>query len=202
VFQLEGQGMRDTLRQLRPARSKTSPAIVSLYRPGPMDNIPAFVDCKFGRRPIDYLHPTLEPVLKETYGIIVYQEQVMQIAQILAGYSLGEGRPPAPRYGQEEERRRWISSARASSPAPRNAASAPSKPARSSISWTSSRLWLQQEPRGRLCGGFVPDGLAEGERAGRVLRRLDEPRHVQHGQAGGVLPGRQAPGREHPAPRT
>jgi DNA polymerase-3 subunit alpha len=90
VFQLEGQGMRDTLRQLRPGSIEDVTAIVSLYRPGPMDNIPAFVDCKFGRKPIDYLHPTLEGVLKETYGIIVYQEQVMQIAQILAGYSLGE----------------------------------------------------------------------------------------------------------------
>ncbi|MBU2365042.1 MAG: DNA polymerase III subunit alpha [Alphaproteobacteria bacterium] len=90
VFQLEGQGMRDTLRQLRPGSIEDVTAIVSLYRPGPMDNIPAFVDCKFGRKPIDYLHPSLEGVLKETYGIIVYQEQVMQIAQILAGYSLGE----------------------------------------------------------------------------------------------------------------
>jgi DNA polymerase-3 subunit alpha len=90
VFQLEGQGMRDTLRQLRPGSIEDVTAIVSLYRPGPMDNIPAFVDCKFGRREIDYLHPTLQGVLKETYGIIVYQEQVMQIAQILAGYSLGQ----------------------------------------------------------------------------------------------------------------
>ena len=90
VFQLEGQGMRDTLRQLRPGSLEDVTAVVSLYRPGPMDNIPAFIDCKFGRREIDYLHPSLEPVLKETYGIIVYQEQVMQIAQILAGYSLGE----------------------------------------------------------------------------------------------------------------
>ncbi|HYE45064.1 MAG TPA: DNA polymerase III subunit alpha, partial [Caulobacter sp.] len=65
-------------------------ALISLYRPGPMENIDSFVDCKFGRKPIDTLHPTLEPVLKETYGIVVYQEQVMQIAQILAGYSLGE----------------------------------------------------------------------------------------------------------------
>ncbi|MBP6876750.1 MAG: DNA polymerase III subunit alpha [Phenylobacterium sp.] len=90
VFQLEGQGMRDTLRQLRPGSLEDVTAVVSLYRPGPMDNIPAFIDCKFGRKPIDYMHPSLEPVLKETYGIIVYQEQVMQIAQILAGYSLGE----------------------------------------------------------------------------------------------------------------
>ncbi len=90
VFQLEGQGMRDTLRKLRPGSIKDITALISLYRPGPMDNIDAFVDCKFGRKPMDTLHPSLETVLKETYGIIVYQEQVMQIAQILAGYSLGE----------------------------------------------------------------------------------------------------------------
>ncbi|WP_337185424.1 DNA polymerase III subunit alpha [Phenylobacterium sp.] len=90
VFQFEGQGMRDALRQLRPNSIEDVTAIGALYRPGPMDNIPTFVDCKFGRKEIDYLHPMLEEVLKETYGIIVYQEQVMQIAQILAGYSLGE----------------------------------------------------------------------------------------------------------------
>ncbi|MDO8377399.1 DNA polymerase III subunit alpha [Phenylobacterium sp.] len=90
VFQLEGQGMRDTLRQLRPGSIEDVTAVGALYRPGPMDNIPLFIDCKFGRKPVDYLHPSLEVVLKETYGVIVYQEQVMQIAQILAGYSLGE----------------------------------------------------------------------------------------------------------------
>ena len=90
VFQLEGQGMRDTLRKLRPGSIEDITALISLYRPGPMDNIDAFVDCKMGRKPIDVLHPSLATVLTETYGIIVYQEQVMQIAQILAGYSLGE----------------------------------------------------------------------------------------------------------------
>lgn len=90
VFQLESQGMRDTLRKLRPESIEEITALISLYRPGPMDNIDAFVDCKFGRKPVDVLHPLLEPVLRETYGVIVYQEQVMQIAQILAGYSLGE----------------------------------------------------------------------------------------------------------------
>jgi DNA polymerase-3 subunit alpha len=90
VFQLESQGMRDTLRKLRPGTIEEITALISLYRPGPMDNIDSFVDGKFGRKAIDYLHPTLEPVLKETFGIVVYQEQVMQIAQILAGYSLGE----------------------------------------------------------------------------------------------------------------
>jgi DNA polymerase-3 subunit alpha len=90
LFQLEGQGMRDTLRKLRPNSLEDITALVSLYRPGPMASIDAYVDCKMGRRPVDLLHPLLEPVLAETYGIIVYQEQVMQIAQILAGYSLGE----------------------------------------------------------------------------------------------------------------
>ncbi len=90
VFQLEGQGMRDTLRKIRPSSIEEIIALISLYRPGPMDNIDTYADCKFGRKAPDMLHPSLEPVLKETYGVIIYQEQVMQIAQILSGYSLGE----------------------------------------------------------------------------------------------------------------
>ncbi|WP_091739691.1 DNA polymerase III subunit alpha [Phenylobacterium immobile] len=119
VFQLEGQGMRDTLRQLRPNSIEDVTAIVSLYRPGPMENIPLFVDNKFGRKAIDYLHPSLEGVLKETYGVIVYQEQVMQIAQILAGYSLGEAdllRRAMGKKKKEEmdlQRARFISGAEA-----------------------------------------------------------------------------------------
>ena len=89
VFQLEGQGMRDTLRKLRPSSVEEITALISLYRPGPMDSIDEYVDCKMGRRPITIL-PGLEESLAETYGVIVYQEQVMKIAQILAGYSLGE----------------------------------------------------------------------------------------------------------------
>ncbi len=90
VFQLEGQGMRDTLRKVRPNCIEDIIALISLYRPGPMKNIDTYVDAKFGRKDPDYLHPDLEEVLKETYGVIVYQEQVMNIARILAGYSLGE----------------------------------------------------------------------------------------------------------------
>jgi DNA polymerase-3 subunit alpha len=89
VFQLEGQGMRDTLRKLRPGSIEEITALISLYRPGPMDSIDEYVDVKMGRRPLVIL-PGLEAVLTDTYGVIVYQEQVMQIAQILAGYSLGE----------------------------------------------------------------------------------------------------------------
>ena len=90
VFQLESQGMRDTLRKVKPDCIEDIIALISLYRPGPMKNIDTYVARKEGREVPDYLHPDLEPVLKETYGVIVYQEQVMQIAQILAGYSLGE----------------------------------------------------------------------------------------------------------------
>ena len=90
VFQLEGQGMRDALRKLKPDRFEDIIAIVALYRPGPMDNIDTYVNRKHGREEIESLHPMIEPILAETYGVIIYQEQVMQIAQVLSGYSLGE----------------------------------------------------------------------------------------------------------------
>ncbi|MEO1040360.1 MAG: DNA polymerase III subunit alpha [Pseudomonadota bacterium] len=90
VFQLESSGMRDTLKKLKPDTIEDIIALISLYRPGPMKNIDVYVDRKFGREKPDYLHPDLEAVLKETFGVIIYQEQVMQIAQILSGYSLGE----------------------------------------------------------------------------------------------------------------
>ena len=89
VFQLESSGMRDMLRGLKPDRFEDIIAMVSLYRPGPMDNIPTYIACKHGRQDPDYLHPKLEEVLKETHGVIIYQEQVMKIAQVLSGYSLG-----------------------------------------------------------------------------------------------------------------
>ncbi len=89
VFQLESSGMRDVLRKLKPDRFEDIVAVVALYRPGPMDNIPRFINGKHGREAIDYLHPLLEGILKETYGIMIYQEQVLEIARVLAGYSLG-----------------------------------------------------------------------------------------------------------------
>ncbi|GJM00290.1 MAG: DNA-directed DNA polymerase [Methyloligella sp.] len=90
VFQLESTGMRDSLKKLRPDRFEDIIAMVSLYRPGPMDNIPTYIARKQGDEEPDYYHDMLKPVLEETYGVIIYQEQVMQIAQIMAGYSLGE----------------------------------------------------------------------------------------------------------------
>lgn len=89
VFQLESAGMKDQLRGLRPTTFEDIIAIVALYRPGPMENIPSYIRRKHGDEQPDYMYPTLEPILKETFGIIIYQEQVMQIAQELSGYSLG-----------------------------------------------------------------------------------------------------------------
>jgi DNA polymerase-3 subunit alpha len=89
VFQLESAGMRDVLRKLKPDTFEDIIAVVALYRPGPMDNIPSYIKRKHGEEAIDYLHPSLEDILRETYGIMIYQEQVMQIAQVLSGYTLG-----------------------------------------------------------------------------------------------------------------
>jgi DNA polymerase-3 subunit alpha len=89
VFQLESTGMRDAVRRLRPDRIEDIIALVALYRPGPMENIPKYIAVKQGAEKPDYLHPSLEGILRETYGVIIYQEQVMQIAQVLSGYSLG-----------------------------------------------------------------------------------------------------------------
>ena len=90
VFQLEGAGVRESLKRLKPDRFEDIMAMTALYRPGPMDNIPTYINRKHGEEPVDYLHPMLEPILKETYGVIIYQEQVLQIAQVMAGYSLGQ----------------------------------------------------------------------------------------------------------------
>ena len=90
VFQLESTGMRESLKRLKPDRFEDIIAMVALYRPGPMDNIPTYINRKHGEEQIDCLHPLLDGTLRETYGVIIYQEQVMQIAQVMAGYSLGE----------------------------------------------------------------------------------------------------------------
>lgn len=90
VFQLEGQQMRRYIQELKPTNVRDVAAMVALYRPGPMAHIPRFVRCKHGQEKIEYPHPLLEDLLKETYGVIVYQDQVMLIAQVIAGYSLGQ----------------------------------------------------------------------------------------------------------------
>ena len=90
LFQLESSGMKDALINMKPNRLEDIIALVALYRPGPMNNIPIYNECKHGKREPDYLHPKLEVILKPTYGVIIYQEQVMQIAQELSGFTAGE----------------------------------------------------------------------------------------------------------------
>lgn len=89
VFQVESSGMRDVIKKMKPNRIEDLGALVALYRPGPMDNIPTYIARKHGEEEIVYPHPMLKPILEKTYGVMVYQEQVMQIAQVMAGYSLG-----------------------------------------------------------------------------------------------------------------
>ena len=90
LFQLESSGMKDALINMKPNRLEDIIALVALYRPGPMSNIPVYNDCKHGRKEPDYLHPKLKEILEPTYGVIIYQEQVMQIAQVLSGFTAGE----------------------------------------------------------------------------------------------------------------
>ena len=90
LFQLESSGMKDALINMKPNRLEDIIALVALYRPGPMSNIPIYNDCKHGRKDPDYLHPKLKNILEPTYGVIIYQEQVMQIAQVLSGFTAGE----------------------------------------------------------------------------------------------------------------
>lgn len=90
IFQLESEGMRKVLMNLRPTHFEDIVAVNALYRPGPIEYIPLYIDRKHGRKPIDYPHPDLQPILNNTYGVIIYQEQIMQIASKMAGFSLGE----------------------------------------------------------------------------------------------------------------
>lgn len=90
IFQLESEGMRKVLLRLKPSRFEDIVAVNALYRPGPMENIPLFIERKHGSQAVEYPHKDLEPILENTYGVIVYQEQIMQIASIMAGFSLGE----------------------------------------------------------------------------------------------------------------
>src|SRR5260370_400150 len=115
VVEGEGEGMRGGLVDMRPGRFEDIIALVALYRPGPMANIPTYCARKHGDEEPEYLHPMLEPILKETFGVIIYQEQVMQIAQVMAGYSLGEADLLRRAMGKkirkerEQQRERFVS---------------------------------------------------------------------------------------------
>ncbi|MDR0876649.1 MAG: DNA polymerase III subunit alpha, partial [Treponema sp.] len=121
VFQFESEGIQRFLEEAQPDCIEDLMALNAMYRPGPMDNIPQFIDAKLGRRPILYPDPCLEDILKETYGVIVYQEQVMQIVNKVAGYSLGQAdvlRRAMGKYGSrkkteivQDEKKKFIAEA-------------------------------------------------------------------------------------------
>ncbi len=183
VFQLESEGMRRTLAAVRPTGFGDIIALVSLYRPGPMDNIPMFGDRKNGRAELAYPHPMLEEVLKETYGIFVYQEQVMQAAQVLAGYSLGEADLLRRAMGKKIQSEMDAQRARFVEGCAANNISAGQGVRVVRLDRQVRRLRIQQVARRRLCARRLPHGLAEGAPPARILRRVDELRHDADGQA-------------------
>lgn len=117
VFQLEGSGMRKHIKGLKPTSLRDIAAMIALYRPGPMEHIETFINAKHGRAEVTYIHPSLREILEETYGIIVYQDQVLLIAQAMAGYSLGEADIVRKAMGKKiasvmrEERERFVNGA-------------------------------------------------------------------------------------------
>ena len=104
IFQVESEGMRRILRDMQPTEFREIVAVLALYRPGPMQFIPKYIDCKFGRQDIEYRHPSLQPILEETYGIVVYQEQIIRIATELAGYSAAEADLMRRAVGKKKEK--------------------------------------------------------------------------------------------------
>ena len=186
IFQLESQGMRRALLDMRPDRFEDIIALVALYRPGPMANIPTYCARKHGVEKPEYIHPKLEPILRETYGVIVYQEQVMQAAQILAGYSLGQADLLRRAMGKkirkemQAQRAHFVKGATERG-IERVACRRDLRPARA-----LRRIRLQQEPRRGLCAGRLPDRVSEGELSGRVHGGVDDARHGQHRQAVGI----------------
>ena len=152
VFQVESAGMRRALVDMQPDRFEDLIALVALYRPGPMANIPTYCARKLGDEEVEYLHPLLEPILEPTYGVITYQEQVQQIAQRSRRLHARRGRSPPPRHGQEDQGR----DGRAARPLPRRA-----RPSAASTSDTADhdlrrlrqvrRIRLQQVALGALC---------------------------------------------------
>ena len=186
IFQLESQGMRRALLDMRPDRFEDIIALVALYRPGPMANIPTYCERKHGREKPEYIHPKLEPVLRETFGVIVYQEQVMQAAQLLAGYTLGQA--DMLRRAMGKKIRSEMQAQRKGFRQRRYRTRHRPQPGRRDLRSAGAlrRIWLQQEPRRRLCAGRLSDRIHEGELSGRIPRRIDGAGNEQHRQALGV----------------
>jgi DNA polymerase-3 subunit alpha len=177
VFQVESAGMRKALIGMRPDCIEDIIALVALYRPGPMENIPTYNARKHGEEEIESIHPTIDHLVKETQGVIVYQEQVMQIAQVLSGYSLGEADLLRRAMGKkikaemDKQRERFVDGA-VSERRGEAAGRQHLRPA-----GEVRRLRFQQVARRRLRHRFLPDRLHEGALSGRVPGGVDDARH-------------------------
>ena len=188
VFQMEGSGMRDMLKKLKPSRFEDLIAVVALYRPGPMENIPSYIKRKHGREEISYMYETLQPILEETYGIIIYQEQVMQIAQVLSGYTLGAADLLRRAMGKkiqsemDAQRQTFIDGAVARGVDAKLAVTI------FNLVDKFAGYGFQQIPRSGLCAYRLSDGMAEGELPGRIHGRVHDPRTQQYRQAGPPAP--------------
>jgi hypothetical protein len=200
VFQLESRGMKDLLKKLKPDRFEDVIALVALYRPGPMDLIPDFIERKHGRQKVVYPDPRLEPILGPTYGIMVYQEQVMQIAQVLGGYSLGGATCCAARWARRSPRR-WPSSARSSRRARRRTASRAQGRRDLRPDGEVRRLRLQQVARRGLRGARLPDRVHEGAPSRGLHGGEPLARHGRHRQGAGLLRRRARARPRDPAAR-
>ena len=184
VFQLESTGIREMTVKIRPNCFEDLVAILALYRPGPLDSGMAeeYIKRKHGKEKIKYLHPLLEPVLKDTHGVIVYQEQVMQIAQVLGAYSMGDADILRRAMGKKDpeemaaQRERFVEGAQ-----------------RKKIDRAEGRrdlrsdgdlcpIWFQQISFGCLCIGFLSDGLSKNSLSSRVYGRADDFRNGGDGQ--------------------
>ena len=168
IFQFESSGMRDILRRYKPDTVEELTALNALYRPGPMDMIDDFVERKWGRRKVEFLLPELEGILKDSLGVIVYQEQVMRIANVLASYSLGEADLLRRAMGKKdpkamaEQRDRFMNGAAA--------LGHPKAPGGRDFRADGEvfRIRIQQVALGGLCAGGLPDGVFEDALSGGV----------------------------------
>ena len=183
VFQLESGGMRDLCRKFQISSVEHITALIALYRPGPMELIPEFIKRRHGEVKIEYEHPLLEPISKETYGILIYQEQVMQAAQILAGFTLGAADILRRAMGKKKveemakQREKFVKGCAEKNKIPGREGEPDFRLARK-----IRRLRLQQIARRRLRHRRVSDRVSEGELSRGVFLRHDDERHGEHGK--------------------
>ena len=201
VFQMEGAGMRDLLRKMKPDHINDLVALVALYRPGPMDSIPTYIARKNGKEAVEYLHPLLEPILNETYGVMTYQDDVMRIARELAGYTMGEAdilrramgkKIPAEMIPQREKFMKGAAERGLKRDVAETIFEQAEKFAGYGFNKGHAAAYAQVA---------YQTALSEGELSGRIHRRLDDAGYRQHRPAEHLPPGSAAAGREDRAAR-